>query len=356
MPSDSGAYALISSDSHVIEPPDLWTERLPEGLRDRAPTYPAREVGNVFQAHEGGWDPVARVKEMAVDGVSGEVLYPSLAMDQYGINDQTIQEACFRVYNDWLIEYCAYSPDRLFGVGMIATFDPRLAVAELERCKKAGLRGAMIWQVPPDELSFASDHYEPFWQAAQDLELPVSLHILTGKPYPPGAVGGGGRRTAVDGLRSAVNAKVFYAMNALSDITCSGVLERFPRLQVVLVENEVSWLPFVLTQWDKYWNRGTMDGPLTVPPSEYFQRQVHATFFNDPPTHMLFPDWGLSNCMWSNDFPHPNSTWPHSRDVIQRDLGDLSSETRKRLVHDNVVELYRLPVIAPLAEVASGAH
>ena len=135
-----------------------------------------------------------------MDGVSGEVLYRSLAMDQYGIEDAAIQEASFRVYNDWLIEYCAYAPDRLFGVGMIATYDMQAAVAELQRCKHAGLRGAMIWQVPPDELSFASDHYDPFWEACQSLGMPVSLHILTGKPYPPGAVGGGGRRTAVPGI------------------------------------------------------------------------------------------------------------------------------------------------------------
>ncbi len=349
-------YPLVSSDSHVIEPPDLWEHQLPEGLRDQAPKYPPRQVGNAFQAHPGGWDPEERIKEMAVDGVSGEVLYPSLAMDQFGLENAALQEACFRVYNDWLIEYCSYAPERLFGIGMIATYEVVTAVAELERCKRTGLRGAIIWQVPPDELSFASEHYDPFWEAAQELEMPVSLHILTGKPYGPGVVGGGGRRTAVQGLRSAVNTKVYHAMNALCDIICSGVLERFPRLKVVLVENEISWLPFVLSQWDKYWKRGTMDSPLTAPPGEYFQRQVYRTFFNDPPSHWLFPDWGVANCMWSNDFPHPNSTWPNSREVIARDLGHLSEDTRKQLVHDNVVGLYQLPSIAPLAEAAGAAH
>ena len=349
------SYPLISSDSHVMEPPELWGERLPAGLRGQAPKYPPQSEGNVFQAHPGGWDPAARVNEMAVDGVSGEVLYPTLALDQYGIADATLQEACFRVYNDWLIDYCSYAPDRLFGIGMIAAYDSGPAVAELERCKRAGLRGALLWQAPPDELAFASGHYDRFWDAAQALEMPVSLHILTGKPYGPGVLAGGGRRTAVQGLRFAVNTKVYYAMNALCDIICSGVLERFPRLKVVFVENEISWLPFTLTQWDKYWKRGIMESPLTAAPSEYFQRQVYATFFNDQPSRWLFPGWGVDNCMWSNDFPHPNSTWPDSRDVIARDLGHLAEATRKRLVHDNVVGLYGLPSIVPLAAPAGAA-
>ena len=117
---------------------------------------------------------------MAVDGVSAEVLYPSLAMDQYSLEDVRLQEACFRVYNDWIIEYCVAAPDRLFGIAMISTYDVEHAVVELQRCKDAGLRGAMIWQAPPEELAFSTDHYERFWAAAQDFEMPVDLHILTG--------------------------------------------------------------------------------------------------------------------------------------------------------------------------------
>ena len=146
--------------------------------------FPEREVGGTFQAHPGGWDPHERVKEMAVDGVSGEVLYPSFALDLFGLQDAALQEACFRVYNDWIMEYCSVAPDRLYGVACIPTYDIDHGVVELERCKTAGLPGAMVWQAPPPELSFATDHYERLWAAAQDLEVPISLHILTGQPFP----------------------------------------------------------------------------------------------------------------------------------------------------------------------------
>jgi len=111
-----GAELLISADSHIVEDPHFWESRLPASFKDQAPVFPDREVGGPFQAHPGGWDPNERVKEMAVDGVSGEVLYPSFALDLFGIQDAALQEACFRVYNDWIVEYCSVAPDRLYGV------------------------------------------------------------------------------------------------------------------------------------------------------------------------------------------------------------------------------------------------
>ena len=342
---------LISADSHVLEPPDLWQTRLPASLRDNAPVYAPLQVGATHQAHPGGWDPKERIKEMAADGVSGEVLYPSFPLDQYSIKEPALQEACFKVYNDWILDYCSVAPDRLFGIGMISVYDIEHAVEELERCKRGGLRGALIWQVPPAEYALTSPHYEPLWTAAQDLEMPINLHILSGEPYPhqaPGTPRGPGR-DVVRTFRDGVNVKITYATNALGDIIASGALERYPRLKFVLVENEISWLPFFITQYDKYAERGIRDTPLKMLPSEYFHRQIYVTFFNDSAAGWFLPSWGVDNCMWSNDYPHPNSTWPHSRDIIARDLGHLSPEARGKLVRENVARLYNLPVLSPVA-------
>ena len=91
-----GEELLISANSHIVEDPHFWENRLPAVFKDQAPVFPEREVGGLFQAHPGGWDPHERVKEMAVDGVSGEVLYPSFAMNLFGLQDAALQEACFR--------------------------------------------------------------------------------------------------------------------------------------------------------------------------------------------------------------------------------------------------------------------
>lgn len=332
---------LISADSHVIEDPQLWKKRLPASFKDQAPVFPELKVGGAFQARPGGHDPKARLSEMREDGVSAEVLYPSFCMDLYGLSDAALQEACFRVYNDWIIEYCSVAPDRLFGIGNVSCFNIANAVKELEHCKKSGLCGAMIWQVPPDEFPLHGDHYDPLWAAAQEMQMPISLHILTGKPYPfPRPVT---PRIAHIYFPYVVNDKLLYAANALSDLIAGGVLERYPRLKIVLVENEVSWLPFVMSQFDKYWSRGNVQGKMKLNPGEYFDRQVYATFFNDPPSKMMVGEWGTNNFMWSNDYPHPNSTWPKSRDVIQRDLGHLAADKKKRLLSQNVQALYNIP-------------
>ncbi|HEU0169090.1 MAG TPA: amidohydrolase family protein [Chloroflexota bacterium] len=303
-------------------------------------------MGGHFQAHEGGWDPRARVQEMGVDGVSAEVLYPSLTMDLFGLTDPALQEACFRVYNDWIIDYCSVAPERLTGLACISTYDIEHALAELERCRKSGLRGFLVWQAPPESLAFTTDHYERLWAAAQDMGMPVSLHILTGTRYPFPRARTAAGQTAVRAFREAVNTKLLDASNAMADLIGGGVLERFPRLKFVLVENEISWLPFYLTQYDKYWGRGNLQSEMTMSPSAYFERQFYATFFNDTPIRWILGEWGTTNMMWSNDYPHPNSTWPNSRDVIQRDLGHLPADVQTRLVRENVVELYGLKVPA----------
>ena len=342
---------LFSSDSHVMEPPDLLVSRVPQAFRDRAPRFPEQRVGSGFQAHPGGSDPNERIKEMAVDGVSAEVLYPTPGLGLFALEDAALQEACFRAYNDWLIEYCQVSLDRLIGIAMISTYNIDHAVQELERCAKAGLRGALVWQVPPKELSFTTDYYDRLWAAAQDLEMPVSLHILTGFGYARTLRD----RKGVERYRASVNLKLGEAADALMDIIFSGVLERFPRLKVVLVENEVGWIPYVLEQWDYYFNRHRSIAPLTIDkrPSEYFDRQVYATFFNDAVGGHLFSWWGGENCMWSNDFPHANSTWPRSREVVARDLGHLPATARAKLVRENVARLYNLSIPEPVAVPAS---
>src|SRR6266508_1492959 len=334
---------IISADSHVIEPPDLWEKRLPASLRDRAPKFPEAREGVGIHKHPGAWNPAERVKEMATDGVSGEVLYTTKGLEMFLYDDAALQEACFTVFNDWLIEYCSAAPDRLYGIGMIPLYDVDRGVKELERCHANGLRGAMVWQYPPADLPFKTNHYDAFWEAAQALDMPVSLHILTGHTYlkDPNA------RVGYERFRSSVNKKLVEIMDSLYDLIIYGTLDRFPRLKVVIVENEIGWLPFALQQWDFYLNKNedkSQNPPLRQKPSEYLGKQVFATFFNDAIGTSHLDIWGADACMWSNDYPHPNSTWPHSREVIASHLGHLSPEARKKVLSENMARLYDIPV------------
>jgi len=374
---------VISSDSHVIEVPNLWEKGLPPSLRDRAPKayfdekrdawmfgspeVQAQAVGGLFMAGQrpdqlesfrragfsvarpGGWDPIERIKDMKTDGVSAEVLYPSLGLGLYCVEDPALQEALFQAYNDWVIDYCAKVPDRLYAIALLSMFDVDHAIAEMERCKKRGIVGTMIWQVPHPKLPFSDSHYERFWAASQDLELPVHLHILTG-------FGGSMKRQTSHGVsrfRIGVN-QTREIEDALFEIIFTGVLERYPKLKVVSVENEIGWIPFWLGQCDKAFKRHRHSEKLPIDklPSEYFYRQVYATFFNDQVGGKLFSWWGVDNCMWSNDYPHQNSTWPNSREVINRDMGHLPAADRDKLLNSNVRKLYNLKAPASLPKAA----
>ena len=218
----------------------------------------------------------------------------------------------------------------------------------MERSRKAGMAGVIVWQVPDPTLPFTSRHYDPLWARAQELEMPVSLHILSGHGYNLRQSFGQVER-GIEQERTSVNLKLVYAMDALYDFIFSGVLERFPRLKLVLVENEIGWLPFVLEQWDYYFRRHGTDRAaldLTMLPSEYFNQQVYATFFNDAVGGRLLSWWGADNCMWSSDYPHGNSTWPDSRQIVARDMGSLPAGVRARLLRENVSKLYGIEVPA----------
>jgi predicted TIM-barrel fold metal-dependent hydrolase len=341
---------LISADSHVDEAGDLWVSRLAAKFGDAAPRFADNRAAigsGRFEQKTGGRDPNERLKEMATDGVSAEVLYPTLGLRLFGLDDAELQEACFRVYNDWLLDYCSVALDRLLGIACISAYNIDHAVAEMERCRKAGMVGGLVWQAPHPDVPLYSDHYNKLWAAAQDLEMPISFHILTGHNY---SKGGPGTRRGAESYRGSVNLKAFDAITALFDLIFYGVLDRHPRLKIVMVENEIGWIPFFLQQWDYYFRRfhETNPPPIDRLPSEYFYRQVYATFFDDAVGGHNFNWWGLDNCMWSNDYPHPNSTWPHSREVIARDLGHLKAEDRVKLVCDNVAALYGLRVPAPV--------
>lgn len=334
--ADMAKEIIVSADSHIMEPDDLWVKNLPAPLKDKYPKYPPRKSPG---EKPGGWDPKARIEEMSMDGVAAEVLYPTLGLRLFALEDAELQEACFKIANDWLIEYCKVHPDRLVGIPMISLYNIKNAIAELERCKREGLVGCLIWQVPPEHLPFTSDYYDPFWEAAQDLNMPANLHILTGFNYSRF------ERKGLDVYRATVNQKLADAANTLFDLVFSGAMERFPRLKFVYVENEVAWMPFFVHEWDKYFIRHSPRAPVPAMkklPSEYVNKQVYATFFSDPTGGRLMDWWGFDTCMWSNDYPHAASTWPHSRRVIAQELGHLPMDVFRKVVRENVLKLYDL--------------
>lgn len=347
--SDAGFEVIISSDSHVMEPSEILVERAPKAFKDKVPKFPQLKVGESFQTHPGGSDPTHRIKEMETDGLAAEVLYPTYLLPHYAMDDAKTQEVSFHAYNQWLVEYCNVSPKRLIGLAAISVYNIDEAVKELEWCAKAGLKGSIIWQAAHPDLPLYSEHYNKFWAASQDLNLPVHLHILTGHGYHKATVFGN-KRTGIEAYRGSVNLKLKEIIDDFFELIFYGVLERYPKLKFVSVENEIGWMPFMMQQWDYYYNRfkKVNPPPFNKNPSEYFTTQIYGTFFRDTVAGHNFEWWGQDNCMWSNDYPHGNSTWPESKKYIDRDLGHLSEDIRRKLVYTNVQKLYGIDIPHPV--------
>jgi predicted TIM-barrel fold metal-dependent hydrolase len=332
-----GSRPIISADSHVIEPVSIWDGLIPTEWWGGFPNEVAK--------HPGGSDPRARTGEMEVDGVSAEVLYPSLALKLFADEDAEHQAACFRRYNEWLVEYCMAAPDRLAGVGLLPAYDIGAAVAEAQWCREHGLRGVEVWQTPPAHLPFTGTHYEPLWEACSALSLSVSLHILTGFDASREMLASANPFDAGNQLiKWNLNQRLLAVMDSLADLIFSGVTDRHRDLRFVVVESEVAWLPFFVDQLDFLYQRfqGVSSVHLERFPSEIFRDQIFATFFRDPHAAYVAEQLGGHNLMWSSDFPHSNSTWPNSQAVVARHLGALPAETVQRLVWDNVRELFGL--------------
>jgi uncharacterized protein len=320
---------IISADSHVHEPPTVWLE-VPQQYKERAAQI--GQQSDLAKGKPGGMDPRERVKEMVIDGVSAEVLYPTTGIRLYDIDDHDYQAALFRAYNDWLIDYCSYAPDRLVGLPLLPLYNIDDAVKELERCRKNGLHGAMVWVNPPADRPFTSDYYDRLWDAAEALDAPINLHtVLHIKSHPS-------FQESEDKRTKESITRYVDAANALFDIVTRGVLESHPRLKLVLVEFHIGWIPFILQQWDDALSkRGVASESL---PSRIFEERVFATFIHDEVGGKLLSHWGQDQCMWSSDYPHGASKWPYSRQSIATQLGHLDKVTLKKVLQDNVVRLY----------------
>jgi predicted TIM-barrel fold metal-dependent hydrolase len=372
---------LLDADSHVSEPLNLWRERLPQKYRDIAPHMETeyqgrpgawwhieqdRQPHNVILgfganksleelqqllksfsyagAHRGGWDPAQRVKDMDLDGVAVDVLYTTLGFLMFWIREAGFQRACFQVYNAWLAEFCACAPKRLKGLGLISLYDPKQAAQDLTDCAKKGLAGALIWASPPEDLPFYSETYDPFWAAAQELRMPLSLHEFAGFQWVDWD-SSAKKRTIAGAINSQEVEKTF------ATLILSGVLERFPRLNVVSAELNCGWLPYFLRRMDeRFVARGVrvhgsaFPTQLTLLPSEYFRRQLYATFIDDSFGVAHRDEIGVENLLWSSDFPHSATFWPHSREKIDKDFQGVDEPAKQKILSGNTAKLYGFDV------------
>src|SRR5919197_5000925 len=368
---------ILSSDSHVFEPPDLWTTRIDAAYRGRAPrmqringvdqlVVEAQQViagiglisnaGARFEApetissqgrfedvHQGGYDPAQHLKDMQLDGVAGAVLYPSQGLFYFKVADTQLMSAIFRAYNDWLAEFCRTDPARLKGIAMISMDDVPSAIRELERTARLGLAGAMITEYPAEDRRYDQPEYEKFWAAAAALQMPLSLHTATRRQ---GKIRGAGPGTLRDA--SSRETKAFYPALSMCDMIFSGVFERHPRLILAIVEFELAWVPHVLSSMDYTYRERHGEAIYRfkdgMRPSDFFRRNVMLSFQEDAVGIRLRDVIGVDNMMWGSDYPHSESTFPQSRKILAEILADVPAAEQAKIVGANAARVYGFDV------------
>lgn len=354
---------IYSCDDHLdlwTLPRDLWQARLPAALRDRAPKVietPTVDLwmcddtplgpsgGKVMQQYsaiaragieDDGFrasNPKLRLEDMERDGIYASVIYgPSLL--GLPIADVELKAACLRAYNDWAAEFNAYDPARLSVLPVLPAHSPAAAVAELERCAQLGHRGAVIYVF---EIDVRDPQWDVLWAACAAVGLPLSFHI-------------GGGLSLVQPAPSSWQMASYAACcpmqldEPLSVMIYSGALERHPGMKLVLAESGVGWIPYFIARLDasgeKHLPRAT-DYRLRAKPSEIFKRQVMATFEEEPLGPQLIPLVGAESFMWASDYPHPDSTFPHSRQAIDHAFAGLPPDVRHLATAENCARLYR---------------
>ncbi len=356
----------ISADSHITEPPDCYRAHIDPKFRDIAPhivndaklgdiyvvegmkrTIPLglvasagrdpselKKTGAKFSdLHRGGWDATVRLADQDRDGVAAEIIYPTVGMVLCNHHDIDYKVVCFEAYNRWLAEYVSHAPDRLIGMGQTAVRTVAEGVADFQRIADMGFKGVMMPGMP-GVSDYDDPIYDPLWEASIALNLPLSFHILTTAAERP-------RGPKINSFLSIIRG----CQDIMSTMIFGGVFARFPQLKVACVEADAGWAPHFMYRMDhaykrhRYWLEGI---ELPRMPSEYFRDNIRLTFQDDHVAFQLADMLGPHQLMWANDFPHSDSTWPWSQDVIATQTAHMQPAQKQRILRDNVREFYGL--------------
>ena len=380
--------AVVDADTHLTEPHDLWTARAPKEWVDRVPQV--REVdgrpmwtidGEVFGAavgaaviwpdgskmfgtgfmrlgidevHAGASAVAPRLAMMDALGIHAQIVYPNVVgfggQRFANVVDPTLKVLCATIYNDAMAEFQEQSGNRMFPMALVPWWDIDAAVAEVSRAHSMGLRGVNTNADPQHDgmPDLADRHWDPLWEACADLGMPLNFHIgasatsmswLGSMPWP----------SLDDERKLALGSLMVMISNfrTIGNLLLSGVLERHPTLQVVSVESGLGWVPFLLEGLDYEITEcaPNISEHLSMPPSAYFRRQVHACYWFERDSMLSALDvLGPDNVLFETDFPHPTCLYPDSLARAAEPLAALEPGTRRKILSTNAASLYRIPL------------
>jgi predicted TIM-barrel fold metal-dependent hydrolase len=372
--------SAISADSHMdltYMPHDAFTSRVAQKWKDRVPHIvetsegkfwygdgkrlarfgyygPGLNAGKrgallVAEGFASGEktspaDPHLRLQDQDRDGVACEVIYGILGLSKGltggdGLSDTELVGVVYHAYNEYIADFNAQAPQRFCGLGCIPNHDVEAAIAEATYCAERGLKGAAFVAWTP-QYPIWHTYWEPLWSAAEEIGLVISPHVFEGGASIVDKMGGDN----IPGPKAAwLVVSPMQLDEVLTSMVFSGIPERHPKLKIVLGESGIGWLPYVLERMDyTYEDRLTDQIKLSLKPSEYFQRQIYATFQKDPIGIRMMGQIAPDNVMWASDYPHRDGTWPESQQAIADQFTGVDDGLKHKMLWDNVSRLYDL--------------
>lgn len=381
-------YEIISADTHITEPPDIWRNHLPPKYQDLAPklvkdheggdawlfagaahpdpigltTTPGKRFEE-FRWHGVTYDSVragcyngkARLEDMDIDGVDAEVIFPPQRTIGHWLgnpNDEIVL-AGVDAYNAFAFDEFAADPRRQFPMYQIPSTGIDDAVRYVGKAREKGAKGVVISCWPSGKAAVSAED-DKFWAACVEADLPVTIHInlvdreSRMKAQQAGSAATSGvKKGAPSANQRAIGgmAGVFaQAPPSIGAMIFSGMFDRFPVLKIIYIETGVGWIPHFMEQLDdRYWrNRGWGEINIVDPPSHYWYRNFAATFIMDVIGLRIRHAVGVDNMMWSTDYPHHGCDWPYSRKVIDETFVGIDQDEREKILAGNAIRLWKL--------------
>ncbi len=389
-PGADNKYLIVSCDAHATEPFNYLQGRVPAEYEHRIPHMHVDDDGSQWLMCE-GWQPqlvksadgkvdhlppidefedydvlmpytakmeaedvtrasvkpglATRLANLDADGVDYEITFPMKGLPIFATPDTTFAALMCHGWNEWAFDEFG-STDRIAPMAMVGPADLPRALKEIEWAVDHGFKGVMLPNRPEygpvtaNSLQYNDKSLEPLWGALAEAGLVVTFHVSTGSdPRSTGGKGGAVINYVVHSMATTIEPIVH--------LIASGVFERHPTLKAGAVESGVGWVPWALEAMDHAYRAHHMWVRPVIPekPSHYFRSNCFATFIEDYPGMEMVESWNLQdNFLWSNDYPHQEGSWPHSEATIRRGLGDVSEETRRKLLGLNAARIFGLPV------------
>jgi len=392
---------VISVDDHIVEPPHLWQTWLPEKFKERGPRVERRRVGDITfvggakmyeyeldapdapwgdvwfyedlihpnkrhvaavgfprdqmeavpitydEMRAGCYDPKARIADNEMNHVEKSLSFPTFprfcGQTFYEAKDKELALACVKAYNDFQVEeWCGDSNGALVPLAIIPLWDVELAVEEINRNAARGVHAVCFSEIPPN-LGLPSIHtkyWDPFFAVCADTRTTVCMHIGSSSKMP----------AASPDSPVAVTASLSFnnAIASMTDFLFSGVLVRFPELRLAYSEGQIGWIPYILERCDDVWENhrawAGVNEAIPEPPSSYYYRNIFGCFFRDNHGLRSLDEVGVDNITFETDYPHTDSSWPHTKEVAEKMMGHLPLDVVWKIVRGNAARMLSLDI------------